>query len=95
MSNEPIEGLVTVHKRERTSSQEDEKSADLLASSTKKRKFKIVANDRQPLQQLSPDSMPSSKVDIEPSAPQSLKELMALVRIIFDIIFYRCGVSGK
>lgn len=83
MSNEPCQGLVTVHKRERTSSQENEKSSDLLASSAKKRKFKIVANDSQSSEKLSPDKTSSSKVDIEPSAPQSLKDLMALVRIIF------------
>lgn len=84
MSNEPIDGLVTVHKRERTASNDEDKSPERTASSAKKRKFKIVANDSPTPKELSPNT--SIKSDIEPSAPESLKDLMGLVRIVLQFL---------
>lgn len=80
MNDESCLGLVTVHKRERTSSKEEYEKSPVSAA--KKRKFKIVANDSQTSVESSSNSSTPSKIDIEPSAPQSLKELMALVCII-------------
>lgn len=88
-SNEPIQGLVTLHKRERTTSTENDASPERLASSAKKRKFKIVANDSQTSEEkllssnvsgTTPDIKPNIKPDIQPSAPENLKDLMKLVR---------------
>ncbi|KAJ6638998.1 Regulator of telomere elongation helicase 1 like [Pseudolycoriella hygida] len=79
VSNEPTTPLVTLHKRERTSPARADDSPGRSAPSVKKRKFKIVANDSH----TSPDESANtsiSKPDIEPSAPESIKELMTLLK---------------